>query len=114
MLVKRNPQSAAKKGRNMKNNKIGRKVHMGKASQGNLLPTILSKSKVRTFAYIQGDPLQTVELLHHKKIFNNGQKKSPLLHIDQNMTPFIILKKIFLSHLRKWNFYLHLWLNRAS
>ena len=54
--------------------------------------------------YIQGDPLQTVELLHHKKIFNNGQKKSPLLHIDQNMTPFIILEKNFFVPFKKVEF----------
>ena len=53
---------------------------------------------------IQGDPLQTVELLHHKKIFNNGQKKSPLLHIDQNMTPFIILEKKFFVPFKKVEF----------
>ena len=53
---------------------------------------------ISTNPSIQGDPLQTVELLHNKKFFSNGQKKSPLLHIEQNMTPFtpfIILKKFF-------------------
>ena len=53
---------------------------------------------------VQGDPLQMVELLHNKKIFSNGQKKSPLLHIDQNMTPFIILKKIFFVPFKKVEF----------
>ena len=45
-----------------------------------------------------------VELLHNKKIFINGQKKSPLLHIDQNMTQFIILKKIFFVPFKKVEF----------
>ena len=53
---------------------------------------------------IQGDPLQMVELLHNKKIFSNGQKKSPLLHIDQNMTQFIIWKKIFFVPFKKVEF----------
>ena len=45
-----------------------------------------------------------VELLHNKKIFSNGQKKSPLLHIDQNMTQFIILKKNFFVPFKKVEF----------
>ena len=53
---------------------------------------------------IQGDPLQTVEFPDMAKIFNNGQKKSPLLHIDQNMTPFIILEKIFFVPFKKVEF----------
>ena len=67
----------------------------------------LNKSNHQTCncsAGIQGNPLQTVELLHHKKIFNNGQKKSPLLHIDQNMTPFIILEKNFFVPFKKVEF----------
>ena len=39
-----------------------------------------------------------------KKIFSNGQKKSPLLHIDQNMTQFIILKKNFFVPFKKVEF----------
>ena len=56
------------------------------------------------FSSLQDDPLQTVELLHNKKIFSNGQKKSPLLHIDQNMTPFIILEKNFFVPFKKVEF----------
>ena len=54
--------------------------------------------------YVQGDPLQTVEFPDMAKIFNNGQKKSPLLHIDQNMTPFIILEKNFFVPFKKVEF----------
>ena len=61
-------------------------------------------SQIYYFICIQGDPLQMVELLHNKKIFSNGQKKSPLLHIDQNMTQFIILKKIFFVPFKKVEF----------